>query len=62
MTGYVPTTEEVRASANWGAFTERDEFDAWLAEVIRAAREEGWDVGHKAHPYFGVNPYRKKQQ
>ena len=37
------------------------DFDTWLAEVIRVAREVGWDVGHNAHPHFGVNPYRKEQ-
>jgi hypothetical protein len=73
MTDYVPTTEDVRASADWGAFTNREEFNRWLAEVIRAAREEGHDTCMMAveehierngtsaigWPY---NPYRKEQQ
>lgn len=36
-------------------------FELWLAEVIRAAKRDGWNEGHAAHPYFGVNPYEKEQ-
>lgn len=36
-------------------------FELWLAEVIRAAKHDGWVEGHAAHPYFGVNPYEKEQ-
>ena len=37
-------------------------FEAWLAEVIRDAKHDGWVEGHAAHPYFGVNPYEKEEQ
>ena len=49
--------------------TAREKFDAWLAEVERAAAEKGWDRcadsafynpgvrGQVDHP---VNPYRRK--
>jgi len=34
---YTPTVEEVRASADWGAFTDPAEFDRMVAAVERAA-------------------------
>jgi len=59
MTIYVPTTEDVRARyqrAGKNEFGHQDpkwktdpEFEAWLAEVIRAAREEGWEACVDAH-------------
>lgn len=66
MDDYTPDTDEIRHHylCCWGeeyrAGHER-RFDTWLAEVIRAAKHDGWVEGHAAHPYFGVNPYEKEQ-
>ena len=44
MSDYTPTTEEVRELA---PLTE-EEFDRWLAEVIREAKNDGWHEGFSA--------------
>lgn len=78
MSENAPTTEDVKeAYANeWDSYNgfqwdkgAAEEFDAWLAEVERAAAEKAWDRsadsafynpgvrGQVDHP---VNPYRRK--
>ena len=54
---YTPTVEEVRASADWGAFTDPAEFDRMIAAVERAAavkalRGAGAAVSHISYPAY----------
>lgn len=66
MDDYTPTTEEVREQwASSPVYGYRDpmpvrlaEFDLWLASV----RADAWDEGNRAHPKFGVNPYRSEKR
>lgn len=73
MSGYMPSVDDVRHVYKFGALPEQAdsrrvaaemerEFDRWLAEVVRAAKHDGWVEGHAAHPYFGVNPYEKEER
>ena len=62
---YTPTTEEVRDAwitftAYWGVPASRggNPFNRWLASV----RADAWDEGNRAHPKFGINPYRSDKQ
>lgn len=66
---YTPTTGVVRTDYIRTQFTDVDkageEFDRWLVEVIREAKEEAWEEGMyagKADDYFGNpdNPYRQE--
>jgi hypothetical protein len=58
---YTPTVEEVRASADWGAFTDPAEFDRMIAAVERAAAvkalRDAADAIIADLPYgFGMRP------
>lgn len=39
-----------------------EQFDRWLAEEIRKAKETAWDEGHEQveRPYRQLNPYRSQ--
>lgn len=60
MTGYTPTTEDVRGdyiahSATYAGKPSSEsgaEFDRWLADVIRKAKEQAWEEGITAS---GIN-------
>lgn len=67
MNDYTPTTKGIRLDARNGGCLPAD-FDAWLAEVERAAAEKAWDEGFDeamddlgASIENGMNPYRKEQ-
>lgn len=54
---YTPTTEEVRAiyrhgrdeiPLHQGVGFPHEEFDRWLAEELRQAKEQAWDEGAEA--------------
>ena len=68
MIDYTPTTEEVRldyAPAKTFPADAEEQFDRWLAEVIRKAKEEAWDEGYvSSDDYFGDhdNPYRQGEE
>ena len=58
MSDYIPTTELVRNKSIW---LSEKQFDSWLAEVIREAKEEAWDEGFHEGMYdewSHGNPYR----
>ena len=58
MADYLTTTEEIRTLVQ-GASAQ--EFDRWLAEVKREAKEEAWDEGFREGMYAdwsNGNPYR----
>ncbi len=49
MTDYTPTTEEVREGYSTATYDDAKsgaEFDLWLAEVKREAKEEAWTEGY----------------
>ncbi len=59
MSDYTPTTEEVRDRYNTFDNPKTEaEFDRWLSEVIRKAKEEAWDEGWVSET-FVWNPYRQ---
>lgn len=77
MTDYTDPTTEIRAGYAINCYDVQgalEEFDQWLVEEIRKAKEEAWeegwdkgfDVAAEAYQYgrmdaSGVNPYRKEQ-
>ena len=62
MSDYTPTTEEELLNFKSNAELRKTaEFDRWLAEVKREAKEEAWEEGYNAkrvETYFYDNPYR----
>jgi hypothetical protein len=61
MSGYTPTTEEVRTGYSTATYDDDkagEEFDRWLAEVKAQAWEEGYNAKW-VETYFYDNPYRK---
>ena len=74
MSDYTPTTEEIRAAYEGQLIKigenrfelideglAKAEFDRWLAEVIRKAKEEAWDEGWVSET-FVWNPYRQGEE
>ena len=72
MSGYTPTTRdlrvswvEMRADGNEDIEPAQAEFDRWFAEELRKAKEEAWKEGmNYAMPpdavlLYSDNPYRK---
>jgi len=65
VSGYTPTTEEVRkAWADWVTtdWLATEQFDRWLAEVKAQAWEEGYDDGYvdgSCDRERADNPYRQ---
>ena len=67
MSDYTPTTEQVRTVYGRAFDNRKEEFDRWLAEVIREAKwvgwEEGWDARVNAETITPTeNPYRQGEQ
>lgn len=73
MDEYTPDTDMVRSICTVegeALLLEQAEFDRWLAEVVREAREKAWEACLADMPfdldwkiqYGDLNPYRKETQ